>query len=215
MNFLKKILKGILMVICIPIVYVVLALICTYIPVSESTETETKNHTLYLRTNGVHIDFIVPIDEITPTLLQDLDYSADDQYFAFGWGDKKFYLETPEWKDLTLWNALTGIFLITPSLMHVSRLQGMGNNWVCIKLTSTQNEKLQAYIAATFKLNGDNRKVILPDEGYHNYDAFYEANGSFTGFKTCNSWANTGLRESGMKACLWTPFDFGILMIYQ
>ena len=43
-------------------------------------------------------------------------------------------------------------------------------------------------------------------------DAFYEANGRYSIFNTCNSWANLGLKVSGQKACLWTAFQQGIFL---
>lgn len=174
-----------------------------------------KNHTLYLRSNGVHIDFIIPIVEITPTLLQGLEYGTDDQYLAFGWGDRQFYLETPKWKDLTLGNGLSGMLLATPSLMHVSRMHKLSDKWVHVNLSGDQNDKLQAYIESSFELDSANRKVMLTNAGYYQNDAFYEANGSFTCLRTCNSWANQGLKQSGMKACAWTPFSFGVLRLYR
>ncbi|MBL4888255.1 MAG: DUF2459 domain-containing protein, partial [Flavobacteriaceae bacterium] len=46
-------------------------------------------------------------------------------------------------------------------------------------------------------------------------DDFYKANGSFSCLKTCNSWANSAFKESGLKSCFWTPFDFGLINKYK
>ncbi len=64
-------------------------------------------------------------------------------------------------------------------------------------------------------LNSQNKKILLNNKGYSYNDDFYEALGSFSCFKTCNSWVNSGLKESDIKACLWTPFDFGLLRIHK
>jgi len=211
----KKILKGILILLAIPILYILVALVCTFVPISSYDADENKSHTLFLRTNGVHVDIVIPIDEMTPALLKGLAQEPNDQYYAFGWGDRNFYLTTPEWSDLTFKNAMSSFLFNTPSLMHVSRTQRQQADWIQVKATDTQNEKLQAYLMATFQLNSNNEKIVLVGKGYHDKDNFYEANGSYTCFKSCNSWVNTGLKESGMNACLWTPFDFGILRRYQ
>jgi hypothetical protein len=60
-------------------------------------------------------------------------------------------------------------------------------------------------------MNKTGEKIILSERGYTRKDDFYKANGRYSLFKTCNSWVNLGFKESGLKACLWTPFDFGLL----
>ncbi|MEM9141960.1 MAG: DUF2459 domain-containing protein [Bacteroidota bacterium] len=70
---------------------------------------------------------------------------------------------------------------------------------------------VQEYILGTFQTDAGNGKSMLRDKGYSPWDEFYAARGSYSCFKTCNSWANTVFKKSGLKACLWTPFDFGLL----
>ena len=53
------------------------------------------------------------------------------------------------------------------------------------------------------------------DVRYGNDDAFYEANGTYNLFKTCNTWANNGLKACEKKAALWTPFESGIFYHYK
>ncbi|WP_432264675.1 DUF2459 domain-containing protein [Autumnicola psychrophila] len=54
----------------------------------------------------------------------------------------------------------------------------------------------------------------VPNLHYNSRDAFYYAKGSLNPFKTCNTWINSGLKNSKMKACLWTPFTQGIFYHY-
>ena len=215
LNLFRKGLIGLLAISCVPTVYLLIALICTYIPVNVQPMHNHTDHTVYLRSNGVHVDLVLPIDESSPTRLRGLEYTPLDRYIAYGWGDRKFYLETPQWKDLTVRNGLSALILPTPSLMHVTRFHKLSDQWVPINLTSVQNEKLQEYIAAGFKLDSANGKIILAQPGYFHNDAFYEANGDFTCLRTCNSWVNQGLKQSGMKACFWTPFSFRLLSLYK
>jgi len=35
--------------------------------------------------------------------------------------------------------------------------------------------------------------------------------GSFSCFKTCNTWTNQTLKKAEIKTAIWTPFDSGIL----
>ncbi len=33
-------------------------------------------------------------------------------------------------------------------------------------------------------------------------------------FSTCNEWVNKGLKATGLKSCLWTPFDTGLFLLF-
>lgn len=45
---------------------------------------------------------------------------------------------------------------------------------------------------------------------YGKTDAFYEAKGKYSLFKTCNTWTNNALKASEQRACVWTIFQSGI-----
>lgn len=61
---------------------------------------------IYILTNGVHTDIVMPTKSEQIYWNKKIPYKntiATDstyQYIAMGWGDKGFYLETPEWSDL-------------------------------------------------------------------------------------------------------------------
>ncbi|HUH28442.1 DUF2459 domain-containing protein [Gelidibacter sp.] len=84
-----------------------------------------------------------------------------------------------------------------------------------VKLSKTQLKQLHTYVRHSFKTNGNGFKIMLIDQGYTQSDDFYKAHGNYTIVNTCNTWVNTGFKESGLKACLWTPFDFGLIRKYE
>ncbi|MCP5062170.1 MAG: DUF2459 domain-containing protein, partial [Ignavibacteriae bacterium] len=53
------------------------------------------------------------------------------------------------------------------------------------------------------------------NKGYTPYDDFYEAVGSYSLFNTCNTWVNSAFKECNIKACLWTPYDFGLISMHK
>ncbi|UOP01875.1 DUF2459 domain-containing protein [Kingella potus] len=57
----------------------------------------------------------------------------------------------------------------------------------------------------------------LPVSGAHYTpdDAFYEAEGRYHLFNTCNSWLNRRLAESGLRSVVWTPFAAPLLDAYR
>ena len=215
MNKSKKIIKYFLYVLIIPVFYLVVSLILTFITIDRKGHNETLDKAIYLNTNGIHLDIIIPKKNIDSLLLKGINTGTDDQYLSFGWGDKDFYLNTPTWNDLTFKTAFKALFLNSETLLHITRFQNRHKEWKEIKISANELQKLNNYILLSFKTNEDGYKQILKNKGYSFNDDFYQAKGSYSIFKTCNTWVNTGFKDSGLKACLWTPFDFGLLNKYE
>ncbi len=210
----KKIMKGIITIVLIPVAYILFSLLFTFIPVNN-VQYSDNNESIYLTSNGVHLSIVVSKNQLNGEILEGLKYSDKDKYFAIGWGDRDFYLNTPTWSDLTFNNAYKALFLKTPTLIHITRYSTTKGSWVEIKVNQNQLNKINQYIYESFYIDAQNKKILLNYKGYSYNDDFYEALGSYSCFKTSNSWVNSGLKESGIKACLWTPFDFGLLRIHN
>jgi uncharacterized protein (TIGR02117 family) len=170
---------------------------------------------IYLSTNGVHLNIVIPKDNIDSTLLAGLQRNENENYLSFGWGDENFYLNTPNWSDLTLKNAFRALFLKSSTLMHVKRYESKQANWIKIDVNKSQLNKLNSFLQNSFKTKENGMKVILENQGYTSMDNFYKAKGSYSCFYTSNSWANKAFKKSGLKSCYWTPFDFGLINKYK
>jgi uncharacterized protein (TIGR02117 family) len=215
MKWIKKGIKWIVYFLLIPITYLIISLLLTIITIDRATEDQIYDKTIYLSTNGVHLDILIPKENINSLLISGIKKEPSDNYFAFGWGDEDFYINTPTWGDLTFKNAFKAMFLKSSTLMHVTRYRYKRSDWVEIKISKSELDQLNEYIQNTFKTNEKGMKLILENKGYSQRDDFYKAKGSYSCFKTCNSWVNSGFKESGLKSCLWTPFDFGLLNKYE
>ncbi|SEL09345.1 conserved hypothetical protein [Aquimarina amphilecti] len=215
MKIIKKVLKWFLFFLLIPITYIITSLILTTITIDRKTDTNSLDKSIYLSTNGVHLDIIIPKKDIDSLVLFGIKHNENENYLSFGWGDENFYINTPTWGDLTFTNAFKAMFLQSATLMHVTRYQRKRTDWVEIKVNELELQKLNTYLLHTFESNENGMKIILKNKGYSSMDDFYKSNGSYSCFKTCNSWVNIGFKESGLKSCLWTPFDFGLLDKYQ
>ena len=214
-KLLSKILKYIGYLLILPVSYLVISIILSFITVNNKENTTKKHHTIYLSSNGVHLEIIIQKQDLIPSILEGQIYNDNAQYFSFGWGDKNFYAETPTWEDFNLLNGLEALFLVSPSLLHVTRHSAIKEHWIAIKINQEQLKKINRYINNTFKLDHQQQKIVLPGLGYNKNDDFYEAMGNYTCFYTCNSWVNSGLKQSAIKSCIWTPYDFGILYIHN
>ncbi len=212
---IKKILQYIGVTFLLPVAYLIISLILTYIPVNTKDDLSEKDHMIYLSSNGVHLEIILAKNDIASNILEGVKYNDNDLFFSFGWGDKNFYVETPTWADLTFINGFKALFFNSSTLIHVTRYTEIQQNWVQIHINRDQLEKMNLYIGNTFRLDPGNKKIILPGLGYYHNDDFYEAVGNYTCFNTCNSWTNKALKESDIKACLWTPYDFRLLTMHK
>jgi uncharacterized protein (TIGR02117 family) len=219
----KVLLKGILGIIAFITLYLFSAYCLSRITIDKEANTK-EEVTIYILTNGVHTDLVVPVTneiydwsqqvKFENTLAEKKTYN----YLAMGWGDKGFYLKTPEWKDLKASVAFKAAFALSTTAIHATYYETMKVGEDCreISISKEQYQRLVDYITDSFQKDKDgNFMHIVTNAVYGMNDAFYEATGSYSMLHTCNSWANSGLKASGQKCCLWTAFDTGIFKKYE
>ena len=193
------------------VVYLSMAMLLSFLPARQEPLKCDPDREIYLTSNGVHLDIVLPAENIDEQFLSQLDVSSATQFVSFGWGDKNFYLKTPEWSDLTFSVAFKALFLKSESAMHVTRYQRKYSHWKRLELCPHQLDSLNSFIENSFKKTETGRIQKMSCHGYSNNDSFYEAKGYFTLFKTCNVWTNNALKEIEVKTSVWSPFDFGVL----
>jgi len=211
-SILWKAIKTILFTIVnLLLLYILGAIIFSLLGTHPPAKQCFPENEIYISTNGVHLDIIFPTNEINYTLRNQLEINPNTKFVSFGWGDKQFYIQTPEWKDLTVPVAFKALFLKSETAMHVTRYSQSYPHWNKITLCPEQLKKLNEYIVQSFARNsaGNVEKVPVPGYGYN--DTFYDANGSFSLFRTCNIWVNNALKKAGIRTAIWSPFDVGVL----
>ncbi len=178
---------------------------------------------VYIRSNGVHTDVILPLRSAAKDWSADLPFTntvSDDSAFthvAFGWGDKGFYLETKEWADLKASTALKAAFGLSGSAMHITFCGTPQVNEQCraVLVSSATLQLLTAKVDAGFARDLEGRPQWIVDRHYEQDDAFYEGTGRYGLFFTCNTWANSVLKDCGLPAAAWTATAGGILRHYH
>ena len=210
-KLLKYSLRTFLCIILITVGYLLLALILSVISTSPEKLTCEKDKSVFVTTNGVHLDIIIPEEDLNKEFKQALQIEEYVRYVAFGWGDKGFYLETPTWGDLKFSTAVYAMFLKSETAMHVTKYPSKQNRWIKIEVCEEQLEAMKVYIKDSFERDDNGNIIEIKDSGYFTYDTFYEAYGSYNCIQTCNSWVNQGLKKGKIKTSLWSPFDKGVL----
>lgn len=215
--------KGFLAILIFLIAYISAAFILSKITVNSQSDQQAREVPIYIKTNGVHTDIVVPAKNIIKDWTQEIKFEntqAQDstaQFIAFGWGDKGFYLDTPEWSDLKASTAFNAAFGLGNSAIHTTFYKNVRESKDCIKvMISKENyQKLTDYIESSFQLDLDQKPIFISATTYGKNDSFYEAQGKYNLFHTCNSWANGALKASNQKAALWTVTDSGIFCHYK
>lgn len=223
-KIIKNVLKFLAVIFGIVLVYIICGLLLPLIPVSAKKTNEPKNIEIYILTNGVHTDLVVPIKN------EWMDWSAeipfentrskrtDYQFLSVGWGDKGFYLDTPTWADLKFSTAFKAAFWLGESAMHCTFYDKMKEGEDCKKIMISKSQYLDLVKFIKDKFDRDqNGKIIFikTNAVYGDNDAFYDAKGKYSFLETCNTWANDGLKAAGQKAALWTATDKGIFRHYN
>jgi uncharacterized protein (TIGR02117 family) len=220
LKIFKKILLGILAFL---IIYVSSAFLLSRITVNSDIKNQSEEVSIYIKTNGVHTDVIVPLKNQVKdwsTIIKIENTIAKDStasFIAFGWGDKGFYLDTPEWSDLKVSTAFNAAFALGDSAIHATFYKSVKESNDCVKIDISQEnyQKLITYIENSFQFDKDQNPMFISANTYGKNDSFYEAKGKYNLFHTCNSWANEALIKANQKAAFWTITDSGIFCHYQ
>lgn len=225
-KILRIILKTIGVIIGLLIIYVIAGLTLYRIPVNKNVDYKSPNDvTIYLLSNGIHTDVVVPVkNEIMDwnQFIKPQHTDAKDSTYPFvgiGWGDKGFYLQTPEWKDLKASVALKAAFHLSTAAIHATFHRSVDTTLeksAVLNISKKNYTDLVEFIKNNFLLDSAGSSIHIPsvNDGYGDNDAFYEAKGSYSFFYTCNTWTNNALKAAHQKAALWTLLDKGIFHHY-
>jgi len=215
--WLLRIVAGI---VTVPLAYFAAAFILGAVPANVAWRQPDQGITIFVRSNGIHTWIVMPKVNAEmdwrpyalPAHLRDPRWGAAD-HIAIGYGNREFYLNTPTWADLSVKTAALALFGSGPTLLHVEHVdRPRAEEWQRpIRVTPAQYRRLAGYIQRRFQLDAGGRPIPVLGRGYNDWDMFYEANGGYSLFLTCNEWTGRALRAAGVRMGLWTPFEQSIM----
>lgn len=211
-KYVYRVLEAFLLIVC---TWAIMAILLPYIKVNTGFTPAQNGVKIFIHSNGVHTDFVVPVRNATihwDTLFKPADFAVDSSwnYIALGWGDKGFFLNTPTWADLKFSTAFVAASGIGESAVHASYMQSApvaGDHTLSFQISAEQYSRLVNYIRNSLA----NGVQMINHAGYGQHDRFFEANGRYSLFKTCNEWTGDGMEEAGLPVGIWTPLEFGIM----
>lgn len=209
----------ILLVILIVVTYLLLLPIGTLIPVNRKFKPVKNGIDIFVSTNGMHVDYIVPTQNQLFDWTRIIDSTPYDKpltdypYLGIGWGDPGFYLELETWDKLPFSIAAKALLYPTPTIMHVTGYDTLPYDTLRVeKITISPSSyvHLSSFIYNAFRLDPNQNLDLIPEVGYTPHDNFYQAHGVYHAFHTCNYWINKGLKRIGVRTALWSPLEKGI-----
>ena len=194
------------------VVYLLILLI-GLLPANNGFVPAENGIPVYLTSNAVHADIIVPISSSV------IDWRAEfpPQHFAgttnhathvaFGWGDKGFFIKTPAWSDLKVSTAANALLIPSDCCMHVvfTRADLLSPDACSVQISPEQYEHLVDFINETFQTDETGSRIQIAGAAYRQNDAFFMAKGHYHALNTCNSWVGRALRKTGVRVPILTP----------
>jgi uncharacterized protein (TIGR02117 family) len=177
---------------------------------------------IWVTTNGVHTGLVLPRktpdmdwDAFFPsTATRSPSLAQSNDMLEVGWGNRRFYLDVPNWSDLRATTAIRAISGLDSAALHIQYTQAPEaetDSAVRLTLTPEAYRRLIQQIRNSAQLDANNQPVPIPGHHYDDTDAFFEAKGHYSLFNTCNEWVRTALSEAGVRVPLWSPLDKPLL----
>lgn len=181
---------------------------------------------IFVRSNEIHTDLVLPV--VSPEVGGDVGsdwrrtfppehFKADiggEKYVAIGWGNRRFFVETPRWADLKISAVFGALFWPSESVVHVEYLYDVapGANMREVQLTREQYRLLCEFVAASLgPTDSQDYAVPATTVTYNNFDRFYTSPGKYHLFNTCNQWTGRGLKRAGAPTGVWPPLKPHVL----
>jgi len=214
-RILKYITRIFLALVAMVVLYFLTGSVLSFVGTRPDAVNCKEDRTIYISSNGIHLDFILPASLVERRTLEALGVPEEAKFVSFGWGDKGFYLQTPTWNELKFDVAMKALFLKSESAMHVDYHMSYSGYWTPLKVCPRQLDSIKVHIMESFSRSNKGEIIRIQAAGYRRTDAFYSAEGNYTMINTCNEWVNQGLKKAKVKTAVWSPFEFGVLYHVQ
>ncbi len=162
---------------------------------------ETRSTVVYLIKQYWHTAIVFSPEAIDTTIFPEAKLFMKYKLLDIGWGDAAFY-QHPGFDSGLAFDAL---FYPTPSTL---RMEGIGISKqtyfdiseivIELNITETQLKKILTYISSSIVRDANGEPVILSEAGLGRIK-FFESNGEYHLFNTCNTWLARGLKQAGVK----------------
>lgn len=181
---------------------VVLALILTLFGCATASDPPRGEggdwRSFYVVNHGLHTGLAIARPDLLQVLPALAEEFGDGDFVEFGWGDEDFYRAPQATLSLAL-RALSGS---TATVLHAVKIDGdprrrfAASEVIEVRVTEDGYRRLLAFVAGTFTHSATGTLAVL-GPGLYGESRFYQAEGSYSLFYTCNTWVAEALAASG------------------
>lgn len=171
-------------------------------------ETTTE---AYLQHNLIHVDIVFRAEDLSLETRDLVSLPSNPEFLVFGLGDRDIYVNTPTWGDLKARYALKALLMPSKRAIHLEPAHQQSSEWIKLDICESQRQALEDYVVESLKTETLGQAELIEGMSYTGHDRFYEANGTYTAFNSCNHWAAGALKAAGVKAPVWSPFAQGVV----
>jgi uncharacterized protein (TIGR02117 family) len=164
------------------------------------TTNQKNDHQVYFIKQNWHTAIVLKTSELDSSLFKEYNHFKKYKLIDIGWGDEEFY-QYPDFDSGLAFNAL---FYKTPSTLRVEGITitqevyfDVSEIVIELILSNDQFKEICNYINDTFKMNEDDKTLILSRRADEQI-IFYKANGDYHLLNTCNTWLANGLKQAGL-----------------
>ncbi len=181
---------------------------------TEPVAADERTIEIMVGSNGIHTEIAMPLvtaEKDWRAVFPASDIVASDQpytHVAVSWGERSFFLETPEWTDLTLSTAV-GAMTGGEAVLHVAHYvrPAPADDYRVLRLRASEYRALTQAVESHLVSASDHE--VLP--GYGSHDVFYSARGTYHIANTCNQWTSDQLAAAGVNVGIWSPLPGGVM----
>lgn len=177
-------------------IFLVYLMLCISVPLIRFGKTRSgKGVKFWIVKDPIHSDYL-----FESKLWEDV-FRPKGKYIKIGWGDRKIFLETKEWKDLTAANFLKAFCGLNSTVLRVDFTDEPPDEGM--EMDRRQFEAIVSHIAKSH-----NGNLIEKRPEYYQRGDFYESDLDYNCIKTCNDWVNRGLVKAQISNKIWCPLSF-------
>jgi uncharacterized protein (TIGR02117 family) len=182
---------------CLPL-FVIYTALCFTVPLLRFGDIKNgKGIKLYISKDMIHADYLFE------SLFWKNEFVPKGKYIKIGWGDRKIFLETKEWRDLKILDFLFAFFGLNKTVLRVDFLDEIPQGSTEMNIDELQLEVLKIYVKESH-----NGRIILKRSHYHQKGDFYESSLKYNCITNCNNWVNRGLYLARATNRIWCPVSF-------
>lgn len=179
------------------------------------TACGTKPYRIYVAGDAMHVNLIVPVQNTAydwrsflPLHNIGRDNQDDYRYLQMGWGDRRWYIETPSWDQMNYLDIFRVLFLPgNRSVMHLQGFMSLPNDanveLRCVGVDRAEYLNFVQFVKASFQRDANGNPIHL-QFGTADNSGFYKATGYYSALRTCNTWSAEALDAANAPTPIWS-----------